>query len=126
MDKLQGDEAAIKETAAAILRSGIMKAAPDTLKNQILKKKLKELRSDHFEVIYQSDHEFKKPNEPIDSVVVLSRIRKSSVLMWGGEDIIYDFSKSDRVFPDTFEEDGYQFRKAGDRIYYRRYYFRAT
>jgi hypothetical protein len=125
-DKISGMESSITDASLYILKSGIMRASADSLQDEALKEKLSRIKADGFEVLKHDNRSFGKPNEPVDSIVVFTRIRKATMLMWGAEDLIYIYSSETRKFPEYSEADGYLFRKITDRIYYRRYYFSST
>ena|GEM_PF-6393204 len=89
----------------------------DTLTNTSIKTKIKSFGK--FGAIYvnTSDTFSYGYREPLDSTVTFKRLS----FFFGVEEIIYDYSKRNRTFPDYISPTGdYKFLNIDERIYYRR------
>ena len=89
----------------------------DTLTSIPLRTKFKKLGDFSSVYVNNKDTFSYGHNEPIDSTVTFKRWK----FFLGIGEIIYDFSKRDRSFPDYISTTGdYKFLSLGGRIYYRR------
>jgi len=89
----------------------------DTLTNAVIKKKIKKLGKISSIYVRTQDTFAYGHNEPFDSTVTFNR----TSFFLGVEEIIFDYSKRNRSFPNYISASGdYKFLNVGDRIYYRR------